>query len=127
MKTWEMIKELTENPNKKFTYDRATKGSYATVVHGNVVWQGKEQKEQVVAISVNKDDWEEIKNPVSFMEAVKSGQPLRVDDPIVNKTHDYYDFYMDYQYINDLLWRLSNDFSHEDIRCILTDGEFYIE
>lgn len=74
MKTWEMIKELTENPNKKFTYDSATKGSYVTVVDDVVVWKGAGQGGQTVAICLGCGDaeWEEVKEPVSFMEAIKS-------------------------------------------------------
>lgn len=127
MKTWEMIKELTENPNKKFTYDRATKGSYATVVHGNVVWQGKDRKGQPVAIAVNKDDWEEIKNPISFMEAVKSGKLIRLEGPIKYHIENYYDFYKHYHFIDDFLIRLCNDFSPSEVQEILISGEFYIE
>ncbi|HHX11577.1 MAG TPA: hypothetical protein GX731_02060, partial [Clostridiales bacterium] len=57
MKTWEMIKELTENPSKRFTYDAATKGSYITIEGIHPVWRGKGQCGQSLIVFID-DEWE---------------------------------------------------------------------
>ena len=72
MKTWQMIKALTENPTKRFTYDTATEGSYVTVKDVTVVWRGNQQEGQMLGVNIDNEGWEEVKQPVSFMEAFKA-------------------------------------------------------
>lgn len=74
MKTWEMIKELTENPNKKF---RATNKNYpidrntiVSVSDGDIVF--KNTIMGAVKLISLLTVFEEVKEPVSFMEAIKS-------------------------------------------------------
>lgn len=76
MKTWEMIKALTENPKLKFTRvsdgrdfkTNATKISDGGIVDyyvSEIAGGGSE----CIAL---KDDWEQIREPVDFMTAVKA-------------------------------------------------------
>lgn len=65
MKTWEMIKELTENPEKEFT--RKSDGLHIkTNEYGDLVWDSGYQFLRL------HHDWEEVKKPVDFMDAVKA-------------------------------------------------------
>ena len=73
MKTWEMIKELTENPGKKFTYNGGR--TYLIMEDGMIVWKGEHQRGQEFAIGYvdkRERDWEEVKTPVTFMEAFEA-------------------------------------------------------
>lgn len=119
MRTWEMIKELTENPNKRFACDPVTDGSYVTVKEGIVVWQGAGQSGQYMAVTTNSEDWEEVKQPVSFMEAVESGKRIKVEhaDEFINSYHN-----LDY-----FLGELLDFFPEGELRDTLINGTFYIE
>ena len=119
MRTWQMIKELTENPTKRFTYDTATEGSYVTVKDVAVVWQGKEQEGQMLGVNIANEGWEEVKQPVNFMEAVESGKRIKVEhaDESINPYHDL-DCFLD---------ELLDFFTEGELRDILINGTFYIE
>lgn len=125
MKTWEIIKELTENPGKKFH----VKDNKHLIV--NIKATGAIDFRNV---SQNRDynpsiewEWEEIKEPMTFMDAVQTGRYIKSVDPIITKASSGYDFYEGYQSLSDFLYRLGNDFSSKEIRCILFDAEFYVE
>ncbi len=65
MKTWEMIKELTENPDKEFT--RKSDGLHIkTNEYGELVWDSGYQFLRL------HHEWKEIKQPVDFMTAFKA-------------------------------------------------------
>ena len=70
MKTWEMIKELTENPKKKFRL----KGN-------NVVLEVVDGEIDLTDIDwvLLDDEWEEVKEPVDFMTAIKSRKFVKVE------------------------------------------------
>ncbi|NLY46833.1 MAG: hypothetical protein GX053_12730 [Tissierella sp.] len=74
MKIWEMIKELTENPDKKFTNNRANKGSYVALDEDKTLcWFGEGQRGQsFLANFLRDDEWEEVKEPVDFMTAFRA-------------------------------------------------------
>lgn len=127
MKTWEMIKELTENPNKKFTYDSATKGSYVTVVDDVVVWKGAGQGGQTVAICLGCGDaeWEEVKEPVSFMEALKAAKECKLVG-LVHKMNNISYKNRGFKYILEDL-SSTKEFTSSFIAETLLNGEWYIE
>lgn len=74
MKTWEMIKALTENPKKKFHISNGPDG-YVEIMNNKVVWQGEciEYGEEFpLHIVLDDSEWEEVKQPVSWQEALEA-------------------------------------------------------
>jgi hypothetical protein len=119
MKTWEMIKELIENPDKKFkTLTNDDSESYVTTENSIAIWRGADNYGQPLCVAVGKADcyeWEEVKEPVSFMEALNNGNRIR---PESWRSEHYLD-------IDDLLYEIS-DMDEEEIRQLL-NGEWYTE
>ena len=77
MKFWEMIKELTENPEKKF---KSQSGILVKVEDGVLTWQGVsgwKTSKAIVGLGLFDAEWEEVKEPVSFIEAVKTGKRIK--------------------------------------------------
>lgn len=70
MKTWKMIKELTENPDKEFKMKNEK--IIVTVSNfkddGEIVWYNNLPGHYHITIS---DEWEEVKEPADFITAVK--------------------------------------------------------
>ena len=129
MKTWEMIKELTEDPSKEFV-SKGNKHFHVFMTNYGYVFYGIDGDGAVKPLELNrclKQEWEEVKKPITFMEAVESGKLIRVEEPIKYHIENYYDFYGDYQFLSDFLWRLANDFSSSEVQEILSSGKFYIE
>ena len=72
MITWEMIKKLTENPEKEFV--RKSDGLHIkTNEDGELVWDNGYQFMRL------NHEWEEIKKPVDFMTAIQSEKPMSVE------------------------------------------------
>lgn len=69
MKTWEMIKEITENPDWKFK--RISDGliikaeQYFLNTKYELIWESGHEK---IALE---DDWEKVKLPVPFIDAIE--------------------------------------------------------
>ncbi|WP_042683145.1 hypothetical protein [Anaerosalibacter massiliensis] len=119
MKTWEMIKELTENPKKKFIRKGQIDKSYVSVRNNAVVWLGEKQVGQSLSLShLQNAEWEEVKEPVDFMTAVKSGKEISVEYSGAS--------YKELSLAN-MLYELQRDFSDKTIRQIILNGKFYIE
>lgn len=67
MKTWEMIKEITEDPSKEFV--RELDGLHIkTNKDGELIW---DSGYQFIRLG---HEWKEVKKPVDFIEAVKALQ-----------------------------------------------------
>ena len=116
MKTWEMIKELTENPEKEFVQKNNKKFHVFMTVDGEVFYgiDGDGQTKPLVLDNWLKQEWEEVKEPVDFKEAINSGKCIK---PATWDT-DYWDL--------SLLMHALSDYDDEDIREII-NGEWYIE
>jgi len=77
MKAWEMIKELTENPSKKF---KTAEGYEANVSKTGLltvlIYKAEINANKSIRILgydiFKEDDWEEIKTPVSLLEALQA-------------------------------------------------------
>lgn len=76
MKTWEMIKELTENPKKKF---KSLDGYEASVTEQGLLSLFNDVKvdidESILILdkgNFKADDWTEVKQPVSLLEALQA-------------------------------------------------------
>lgn len=65
MKTWEMIKELTENPEKKFK--NKTNKVIAVLPDADLYFPDEDYN----YLSID-DEWEEVKQPVSWQEALEA-------------------------------------------------------
>ena len=118
MKTWEMIKELSKNPKKKFK--RKTDGLEIRNMCGRFNWEPG-----YTFLGVN-DEWEEIKEPVDFMTAIKSGKKIRVEHEFVDGALERLS--TEYHYLDEILYVLGIYInSDDDIRNIALNGKWYIE
>ncbi|MDQ4678572.1 hypothetical protein [Stenotrophomonas maltophilia group sp. RNC7] len=87
MKTWEMIKELMENPNKRFKYDTGAEWGIVGNKNGSIVLIDCSVKFLLgEPIELNGgftiQDWREVKEPVSWQEAFVAGlkgKKIKVD------------------------------------------------
>ena len=71
MKTWEMIKELTENPKKKFISHKGTSCEMlAQIKHGCLYIE--DRLRGFTSIDMERK-WEEVKEPVSWKKAFEAG------------------------------------------------------
>ena len=117
-----MVKELTENHEKKFIaysiYDNTDKISIC-VRNGDIIFE-KEGMGILAMVSLN-IFCEEVREPVSFAEAIESGKRIKV---IHRFTEDIGS--VSYVDLNDLLYQISQYSSH-DIRDVILNGKFYIE
>ena len=105
-------------------------------------WEGSGKKLEL-------GDWESelkltpLQNPITFMEAVKSGCKIRIEHELIDKykplmnTNYLNDDYLElccntltkggYLEISDLLCALGYLFRNETVSKILTQGKFYVE
>ena len=121
MKTWEMIKELTENPEKKF---KEKSFGQVEMFKGYLV-----QSSNMDIIVINKDilekEWEEVKEPVSFIDVLRSGKKVMIKHQDIDGELSYMS--ETYNDIDDVMYNISNYFTAEGVREILLNGEWYIE
>ena len=125
MKTWEMIKELTANPDKEFI-SHMKKGSRDVLktksINGAIRFSNEEDKWHEVLIGVDLDrEWEEVKKPVHFMTAIKSGRKIRVEHALISGN-----FSRNYKWLGQILERFTWDFSDYEIVDIIQNGKWYI-
>jgi len=81
MKTWEMIKELTENPKKRFKYNTGSESGIVANVQGEIMvieCSSKPHKpnELVLHRGFMIIDWELVREPVDFITAINSNRPI---------------------------------------------------
>ena len=111
MNTWQMIKELTENPNKEFV--RKTDGLHIkTNEDGELIWDNGYQ------FMRTDHEWEELKQSVDFMTAIQSEKPMSVafsGTKIKKET------------LANMLYRLQENYSDRAIKQIIVYGNWYIE
>jgi len=70
MKTWEMLKELTENPNKRFRLPSWDKDEFITGGGRDIV--GHEGQMYVLGHNCIDDGWEEVPTEVTWQEAIEA-------------------------------------------------------
>lgn len=75
METWQMIKELTENPGKKFISDKGQNGNEMTAerLQQNIIFKYTNKYVEVDRIAITRE-WEEVKQPVDFITAFNALQ-----------------------------------------------------
>lgn len=118
MKTWEMIKELGENPEKEFKREDGLVVS--TSIDDTLMWESG-----YTHLNIH-DEWEEVKEPVSFMEAIVSGKKVSVKCAIETyegkgKLREIY-----YRRPNEMLRTLAG-YGDTVARDIILNGDWYIE
>lgn len=125
MKAWEMIKELTENPEKKFiTPSGSIPGAYVSSRDGKVVWEGQGQYGQELIVNLD-DEWEELKEPVSFMELL---QEVKMDHNLTFRYESFPEINFSFKgKLYKFLCQIGSEFASVDVARLLTEGRFYIE
>lgn len=127
MKTWELFKKLLESPQKKFKcLSEPQVGSIIGRDESGLIDWFKNGVPEGTYFNIQNTldwEWEEIKEPVSFMEAVESGKLLKVNHEIIVKTK----YLETFNLLDGLINELSRDFSHSEMRDIILNGKWYIE
>lgn len=131
MKTWEMIKELTENPEKEFICK--SKGIFA---EQKAFFYIDEYGEECIKIVNNETgnaierhhanrEWEEVvEHPVSFMELLER---VKNDGELTFCYEDRVENYKFKGRLDDFLSSIGDTFTSFYIAVKLTKGKFYIE
>lgn len=127
MKTWEMIKELTENPEKKFKVKNA-EGTVG-ITDKRLQWiDGTyiDSNEDLIIneIVLHDLEWEEVKEPVSFIEALKSCKRVSVEHP---NLFDMPVIYKKNASIATVINYIFESYSDALVREIILNGKWYIE
>ena len=126
MKTWEVIKALTEKPYKKF---RSTNESLVTEIYVNekgcieLYYPGLKVGSNNLKLDT---DWEEVKEPVDFMEVLKRIKDSDGDIRLM-LINDLYEVEIKNKTFDKVLYNLSIDYLDTSIADILLNGKWYIE
>jgi len=93
IKTWEMIKALTENPSLEARTNNST-GGYKTVkvADNRICWNGDTYLPFYIVLKEEGHDWEIVTKSVDFMTAINSGKKIR---SYVDKRYHDADWYLD--------------------------------
>jgi len=119
MKTWEMIKKLTESPEKEF---KSTNGIIATAEEeGYLNLKGSIYKGNYNFLGL---EWEEVKKPVDFITAVESRKMIKIVHPEI--TANRLSNIKNYNHLDDILYLISREFTNPKLSEILLNAEFYI-
>ena len=125
MKTWEMIKNLSENPNKKFISNYTKDNYYIAEVNNEILSIVDSYNNKPIILISLKREWEEVKKPVSFMDiliqAKKDNAKLFT---IKNPAHDV-NFIKQPLYF--ILSYLSTTYTDDLLADILLNSVWYIE
>jgi len=114
MKTWQMIKELTENPHKEFV--RELDGLHIkTNKDGELIW---DNGYQFIRLG---HTWKEVKKAVDFMTALNSRKFVKVEHDLIKPN------YIKYERLDLLMLKLAESFTNADFTEIIEDGKWYIE
>lgn len=114
MKTWEMM----QHSGKKFK--RKSDGFVIEITpDGTLYWDSGHR-----FLNIN-DEWEEVKDPVTFIDALKSGKRVMIKHQDLDGELSYMS--ETYNDIDDVMYNISNYFTAEGVREILLNGEWYIE
>ncbi|MEY8763384.1 MULTISPECIES: hypothetical protein [Clostridium] len=67
-----------------------------------------------------KEEWKEVQQPVSFIEAIESCKPIRVE-------HEYFCMHGNYQDTDHLLMKMGRILTPYQIKKVTRDGKWYIK
>ncbi len=120
MKTWDMLEILAKYPEKKF--NNKTLGQ-VELYEGTLVWSSN-MEEVIMSNTVLKMEWEEVKEPVDFMEALKSCKRVSVEHP---NLFDMPAIYKKNASIATVINYIFESYSDALVREIILNGKWYIE
>lgn len=115
MRTFEMVKELTYNPEKKFK--RKSDGQVVFIENNKLSWEPG-----IRSIGIY-DEWEGVKEPVTFIEVVKAAK----EGKTVGVKHDKIEVEYAKWELGDLLSDINHYFDTEDLAEIILGGKWYID
>lgn len=117
MKTWEMIKELTENPEKKFI----RKGDPLEISVDGLNYLRWESGHDYINLE---HEWKEVKKPVSFMEVVRACKNEYI---AIGLSCEKYDIEFARWTLDAVLYDLAENYEDGDLAEIILNGKWYIE
>ena len=124
METLEMVKKLIENPEKKYVSEKNTTCEMIAHIKHGCLFMENTSSGEMTSVALNRE-WEEVKEPVSFMEAlelIKSGKIDRKTPFTLVGKPGY-----ERERLDNILERLTDDYYADGIAKILLEGKFYIE
>ena len=128
MKTWEMIKELTENPKKEFVLKNDRRVNVFMTVGGEVCYE-VDGCDIVKLLKLDgwllKQEWEEVKKPVGFMDVLK--QAKKDNAKLFTIKNPEHDVNFTKQPLYFILSYLSSTCTDDLLADILLNSEWYIE
>lgn len=116
MKTWEMIKEITEHPEKEF-YDKYEPEAGKIYFDGKAIrWQ--DTAEPLKLILLDQGNWEEVRQ-LDFMTAMEE-----IKDEI---SVEYDGVVVEFKKIDEMFYFLGKHYTDTFIRSLILNGKWYIE
>lgn len=123
MKLYDVMRRWATDPSTKFY-----------CIHTEEVWRlenglvlTENNEKRIINKTTLNFDFEEIKEPVSFIEAVESEKRVRVEHPYISQPYEKSELSRDYQYLGAILDILSAAWGEDEIRKIILEGDWYIE
>lgn len=88
--------------------------------YGNHIFYNSSKKQ---IDEIFKAEWVEVRQAVSFMEAVESGRKLKVEHESIGGG----EYFKKFDFLDDLIYELADIFSSNEIRQIILNGKWYVE
>ena len=129
-KTWEMIKELTENPSKKFMCKSGPRKGRTVGFDGRSIdwhdeYRTNEFEKSYFSIKSTLNwEWEEVKEPVTFIKLIEEVKAKP------STTFKYSNKELNYHFTGNLaqfLFDIADGFLNATIAEVISEGEFCIE
>lgn len=125
LKTWEMIKNLSENPNKKFISNYTKDSYYIAEVNNEILSIVDSYNNKPIILISLKREWEEVKEPVSFMDVLK--QAKKDNAKLFTIKNPAHDVNFTKQPLHFILSYLSTTCTDDLLADILLNSVWYIE
>jgi len=125
MKTWEMIKELMEHPEKKFKSISDRYGDRVAFVNDfECIVQEDKYGNAIPSIVIHRE-WEEVKEPVGFIELLE--EVRRNPNLEVSLSYEKKGILTGSMPFDELLQDLGRNFYNASLAEMFLKGKFYIE
>ena len=122
MKTWEMIKKISENPEKKFK----SKDFGQVEMHSGCLVDSEFMECILVDSDFFRAEWEEVKEPVNFMDVLRESNNKSIRFKLEHNL--FIDHATDRKFtLSVFLNYIGHEYISSDVADILLNGKFYIE